>query len=188
PRTQAMIELVDGGEIGQVRLAHAALSHRMRDLDSFRADPAAGGGALLDVGVQAVAAVRWLLAEEPDAVQALVRRWRTGVDGATVALLSFPSGAAASVAVSFEAAAAEVLEVAGTYGSVRAGAPFTAGADEEVALERDGRVVGTWRADPRVRMLSAFAHAAAGRGEAPLPVEDAVATASVLDAVRAAAG
>jgi predicted dehydrogenase len=188
PRTQALLELVDGGDVGQIRLVHAALSHRMRDLDSFRAHPGLGGGALLDAGVQAVAMSRWVVGEEPDGVQSLLRRWRTGVDGAATAMLSFPSGAVATVAASFEGAAHEILEVTGTYGSVRAEQPFTAGAGDEVSLVRDGRVIGTWQADAGVRMLTAFASAASAGTDAPLAVEDAVATASVLDAVRIAAG
>ncbi|MPZ73428.1 MAG: hypothetical protein GEU74_09380 [Nitriliruptorales bacterium] len=188
PRTQALLELVDGGDIGQVRLMTVALSQRMRDLDNFRARPELGGGALLDLGTPAIAMARWLAREEPEGVQAVSRRWRTGADGVIAALLSFPSGAVASVAASFEGAAHEVLEVSGTYGAVGTQLAFNAGADDEVTLVRDGREIGSWRADPYPRMLAAFADAAASGREAPLPVEDAVATASVVDAVRTAAG
>ena len=188
PRTQALLELVDGGDIGQVRLVSITLSERMRDLDNFRAQPSLGGGALLDLGTPALAMARWLVHEEPDGVQALSRNWRTGADGATVALLSFPSGAVASVAVSFESAAHEVLEVGGTYGAVSTQLPFTAGAGDDVTLVRDGREIGTWRADPFPRMLTAFAEAAVTGRESPLPIEDALATASLVDAVRTAAG
>lgn len=184
PRTAALLELVDGGDIGNVRLINAVTSQRMRDLDNFRASPQQGGGVLLDAGVAAVAAARWLAGEEPDGVQALTRRWRTGVDGATAAILSFPSGAIATVAASFEGASHEVLEVTGTYGAIRTTLPFSAGGDDDVILERDGREIGTWRADPHARMLTAFAAAVTAGRDAPLAVEDAVATASVLDAIR----
>lgn len=187
PRTEALLELVDGGDIGQVRLVTAVTSSRMRDLDNFRAKPGEGGGALLDSGTQLVAAARWCAGEEPDGVHAVTVPWRSGVDGATAGLLSFPSGAVATVAASFEGAAHEVLEVTGTYGTVRTTLPFSAGRDDEVVLQRDGRDIGTWQADPYVRMLQAFSSAVSAGGDAPLPVEDAVATASVLDAIRAAA-
>ena len=188
PRTAALLELVDGGDIGQVRLVTAVTSSRMRDLDNFRANPDQGGGALLGGGVEAVAACRWLVGEEPDGVQAVARRWRTGVDGATTGLLSFPSGALATVAASFEGAAHEVLEVTGTYGAVRTELPFSAGPDDEVVLVRNGVEVGSWRADPYQRMLTAFAAAINAGADSPLPIEDAVATASVLDSLRSAAG
>ena len=188
PRTQALLELVDGGDIGHVRLVSTVISQRMRDLENFRSHPEHGGGALLDSGGPAIATTRWLAGEEPDGVQSLSRRWRTGVDGATAALLSFPSGAIGTVAVSFEGAATEVLEVTGTYGSVSTDRPFSAGPDDDVVLRRDGRDIGTWRANPYARMLAAFATAVAAGTEAPLPIEDAVATASVMDAVRSAAG
>jgi D-xylose 1-dehydrogenase (NADP+, D-xylono-1,5-lactone-forming) len=188
PRTNALLEMIDAGEIGQVRLVHAAISHRMRDLDDFRADQSLGGGALLDGGSRAVAMVRWVLGEEPDGVQGIARRWRTGVDGATTALLSFRSGAIATVSASFEGAAHESLEIVGTQGTLRTNLPFGAAALDEVSLERDGTSVGTWQADPYQRMLAAFAAAAKSGAETPLPVEDAVATASVLDAIRSATG
>ena len=188
PRTQALLEIVDAGELGQVRLVHAVISHRMRDLDNFRASPDLGGGALLDGGSRAVAMARWVLGEEPEGVQAFARRWRTGADGATTALLSFPSGAIGAVSASFEGAAHEGLEVIGTQGSLRTNLPFTAAGLDEVSLERDGASIGTWQADPYQRMLSAFATAAKTGAETLLPVEDAVATASVLDAIRSAAG
>jgi predicted dehydrogenase len=188
PRTQALLELIDAGDIGQTRYAAISFSQRMRDLDNFRARPEQGGGALLDLGTPAIAMARWLAHEEPDSVQAVWRTWRTGVDGATAALLSFPSGAIASVAASFETAPQEVLEVAGTYGTAATQLPFTAGPDDEVTLLRDGREIGSWRADPFARMIGAFAEAVGGGRDAPLPVEDALATASVLDAVRATAG
>lgn len=188
PRTQALLELVDSGEIGQVRYVAASISHRMRDLDNYRAHPEHGGGALLDVGGHAVAMARWLVGEEPAAVSSIARRWRTGVDGMTAATLSFPSGAIAAVAASFEGASHEILEVTGTHGALRAVHPFTAGPLDEVTIERDGRAIGTWQADPFQRMLSAFAGAVHGGGEPPLPVEDSVATASVLDAIAAVSG
>jgi D-xylose 1-dehydrogenase (NADP+, D-xylono-1,5-lactone-forming) len=188
PRTQALLEIVDSGELGQIRLIHASLSHRMRDLDSFRARPELGGGALLDGGSRTVAMARWVMGEEPEGVQALARRWRTGIDGATTALLSFPSGAIAAVSASFEGAAHEGLEIIGTQGSLRTNLPFTAAGLDEVSLERDGQSIGTWQADPYQRMLAAFATAAKAGTDAPLPVEDAIATASVLDAIRSVAG
>ena len=188
PRTQALLELVEAGEVGQVRMVHATTSQRMRDLDNFRADPEQGGGALLDGGVHAVSMARWVVGEEPDGVQAVCRRWRSGIDGATAALLSFPSGAIASVVTSFEGAAHEVLEITGTTGTLSAELAFNAGARDEVSLLRGGRSVGTWQVDPYQRMLSAFAAAVVSGGDAPLPVEDAVAPASVLDAVRSACG
>jgi hypothetical protein len=46
----------------------------------------------------------------------------------------------------------------------------------------------TWRADHYQRMVSAFAEATATGSTAPLPIDDAVATATVLDAIREAAG
>lgn len=186
PRTVALLELVRSGGVGAVRLVSATYAHPLTDADSFRARPEQGGGALLDVGVDLVAVVRWLLAEEPEVVRAVQRRWATGVDGTTSAVLSFPSGAQAAVHASLDGVRHEALELVGTEGTIRVPRPFTAGADAAVSLLRGDDVVGTWRADPWERLLESF-EAACGGTAAPLGPEDAVAGAHVLDWIRAAA-
>jgi D-xylose 1-dehydrogenase (NADP+, D-xylono-1,5-lactone-forming) len=110
-----------------------------------------------------------------------------GVDATTSALLAFGSGATAAVQASFEAAPHQIVEVVGTDGVLRVPDAFSAGRDVAAPLLRDGVVVGTWRADAYELMVTAFAEAVAGgKQEAPLPIDDAVATAQVLDRIRAA--
>jgi D-xylose 1-dehydrogenase (NADP+, D-xylono-1,5-lactone-forming) len=186
PRLVAALDLVWAGGIGEVRLVTAVVSTRVRDPRSYRTRLDKGGGALLDAGVHAVAAARWLAGTEPVAVGAVQTRWSTGVDGTTGAALAFPTGVVASVQASFDALAHETLEVVGSDGVLRLSRAFTAGPDDEVALERGGVVVGTWRADPYQRMAAALADAVGGDGSV-LPVDDAIATVEVLDRIRAAA-
>jgi D-xylose 1-dehydrogenase (NADP+, D-xylono-1,5-lactone-forming) len=187
PRTQALVEVVRSGEIGEVRLIHAAASMRMRAADSHRARVEQGGGALLDLGVYGVAATRWVAGSEPDGVRAVQRRWPTGVDGTTTALLAFADGTSASVHASYDAAPHEIVEVVGTDGVVRVPQAFTAAGGDKTVLMHDDDVIGTWQADPVQLMLTAFADAVAHGKQAPLPVDDSLATVEVLDRIRAAA-
>jgi D-xylose 1-dehydrogenase (NADP+, D-xylono-1,5-lactone-forming) len=186
PRTAALLELLRSGAIGELKMIHAAFGYRLRDPHNYRARPESGGGALLDVGVYGVAASRWVARSEPDGVRALQRRWATGVDGTTAALLQFPGGAVASVQASFDSTRHEILEIVGTEGRLRLPQAFTAAGGDDAVIERDGEIFGTWSDDPYVRMVEAFATATSS-GVPALSIDDAVATAEVLDRIRTAA-
>lgn len=188
PRTAALVELVRGGEIGELRSMSASFAFPMHAEDDIRNLPEHGGGALLDVGVYGVSLSRWVAGEEPETVRALAGRRPSGVDGWTSALLGFPSGAVANVHASFESSPYQLAEVVGTTTSVLVPEPFTAGTGRDALLLVDGRSpVGPWRVDPYEAMVRAFATAAeSGAREAPLPTTDAVATATVLDRIASA--
>lgn len=188
PRTAALLELVHGGDVGEVRHISATFTSLVDRTDDYRARPEHGGGALLDVGVYGAAMCRWLVTEEPNEWSATQRRSPTGVDAATAALLSFPSGTTAAVYASHQATRMQRLTVFGSTGVLETPHAFTASGDTDAVLVRDGREVGAWRADPYELMVRAFGDAAAtGAGTAPLPADDAIATASLLDRVAAAA-
>jgi predicted dehydrogenase len=186
PRTAALIEMVRTGVVGAPRSVHAAWAHPLREPTSFRASTELGGGALLDLGTDVVAVLRWLVAEEPDEVAAVSQRWASGVDGTTAALLRFGSGVTASVTASFDSAPHQQLEVVGTDGALSVPQPFAAAAGHPLEVRRGGEVLGTWEADPVERMVTAFAAACAGERPPLLAVDDAVATASVVDRIAAA--
>jgi len=188
PRTAALLELVRGGDVGEVRHISATFAFTMDRSEDYRARPEHGGGALLDVGVYGVALSRWLVSEEPNEWSTAQRLRPSAVDGATAALLGFPSGTTASVYASHVAAPAQRLTVLGSTGTLETPDAFTAGSDTDAVLLRDGREVGAWRADPYELMVRAFGDAvSAGAGTAPLPADDAVATATVLDRLAGAA-
>ncbi len=184
PRTAALLELVRSGGIGAVRLVSATSAYPMTDADSYHADPALGGGALLDVGADLVSLIRWIIGEEPDVVRAVTRRWASGADATTSAVMGFPSGCTATLHASFDSARHSTLEIVGTDGTLRMPRPFTAGPGDQAALLRSDEVIGTWRADPWERLLDAFEQATEGV-RPPIDVEDAVATAHVIDWIAA---
>lgn len=187
PRFAALAEAVREGSAGEVRLVHATAATRLEDPRSFRAQVAHGGGALLDLGVDPVTAARRLAGAEPSGVRGLQRRWSTGIDGTTAAILSFPTGTVATVTLTFDAHAHDTLEVVGSEAVLHAPGAFgVTGRDDEVVLLRDGEVAGSWRADPAEAVVEAFAAAAAGSPSSDA-LDDAVATAEVLDRIRVAA-
>lgn len=184
PRTAALLELVRSGGIGAVRLISATSAYPMTDANSYHADPSRGGGALLDVGADLVSLIRWVVGEEPEVVRAVTRKWATGADATTSAVMGFPSGCTATLHASFDSARHSTLEIVGTEGTLRMPQPFTAGPGENAALLRSNEVIGTWRADPWERLLVVFEQATRGVLP-PIDVEDAVATAHVIDWIAA---
>ena len=184
PRTAALLELVRSGGIGAVRLLSATSAYPMTDADSYHADPSRGGGALLDVGADLVSLIRWIVGEEPDVVRAVDRKWASGADATTSAVMGFPSGATATMHASFDSARHSTVEIVGTDGTLRMPRPFTAGPGDQAALLRSDEVIGTWRADPWERLLEAFEQATTGIRPV-IDVEDAVATAHVIDWIAA---
>jgi predicted dehydrogenase len=85
-------ELALAGELGDLVALRADLSKTFdpsRDVRLF--DPAAGGGALLDLGVYPVT-LAWLLLGRPATVQAAGSLGRTGVDLTAALQLGYPDG------------------------------------------------------------------------------------------------
>lgn len=115
------IEVVKSGAIGEPRFFSSVFSHQVRTGD-IRTQGDAGGGALFDLGPYPVNAARYLFADEPMEVQAMMtsgldRRF-TEVDEMTTALLRFPGERFAQLTVNQGAADTAALRIVGTKGDV----------------------------------------------------------------------
>ena len=67
PQTAKLVELVEGGAIGELRLVRSVFSYSLYDPENIRLRPEVEGGALMDVGCYNVSASR-LLGGEPERV------------------------------------------------------------------------------------------------------------------------
>ncbi|MFF9864165.1 Gfo/Idh/MocA family protein [Streptomyces sp. NPDC013953] len=188
PVIRRLVELVRDGAIGEVRSVHADFGiagpfeavHRLRD-------PAAGGGALLDLGVYPVSFAQLLLGE-PDRVQADALLSPEGVDLNTGVLLGWDSGATALLSCSIESDTPLTASVSGTAGRVEFPRGFFN--PEGFVLHRAGRGPEEFTVPgPR----DSFQHEAAevmrclraGRTESPVvPLDGTLAVMRTLDAVR----
>ncbi|WP_078606823.1 Gfo/Idh/MocA family protein [Streptomyces flavidovirens] len=189
PVVRRLVELVQGGAVGEVRTIHAdfglagpfAPEHRLRDL-------ALGGGALLDLGVYPVSFAHLLLGE-PDRVQADALLSPEGVDLNTGMLLGWDSGATALLSCSITADTPITAAVTGTKGRIELGRGFFCpdrfvlhreGAEpEEFTAGVDGRHSLQYEAAEVMRCLRA------GEKESPLvPLAGSLAVMRTLDAVR----
>jgi predicted dehydrogenase len=121
PLSLELDEITGSGRLGEIVSLRAEFSaSNAFDPVSIRHDPAAGGGALMDLGCYPVHWVRALLREEPTVTRATATLNPLGADMSMVAELKFPSGATADVICRMdEGPVVQTLEVEGTLGSLR---------------------------------------------------------------------
>lgn len=191
PLVRRLKALVDDGAIGEVRTVQADFglagpfppSHRLRD-------PAQGGGALLDLGVYPVSFAQLLLGEPSDiAARAVLSE--EGVDLQTGALLSWESGALASVHCSVVGGTGTTASVTGAAGRIDLPGGFFH--PDRFVLHRDGRDPEEFTADPADGPRTSLRHEAkevmravrAGEAESPLvPLDGTLAVMRTLDTIR----
>jgi len=148
----------------------ASFGFQLKDRNDIRMQAALGGGALLDVGCYAVSVSRWILGE-PRGVSARASL-ENGVDVTTTGLLSFQSGATASVWASFESPEEQELKVVTRREVLRRIRPFSSYRDPH---------------DPYQLMVESFAESVLHDRPVEIPPAESIANMRVLDQIRAAA-
>ena len=96
PQTKRLVELVEGGAIGRLRLVRAAFSFPLADTRNVRLNADLEGGGLMDVGCYCVSGAR-LLAGEPESVFGEQVAAQSGVDELFTGTLRFPGGVLAEI-------------------------------------------------------------------------------------------
>ncbi|MGN9820637.1 Gfo/Idh/MocA family protein [Streptomyces sp. SD11] len=195
PLVRQLKALVDDGAIGEVRTVQADFglsgpfppTHRLRD-------PAQGGGALLDLGVYPVSFAHLLLGE-PSGVTARAVLSEERVDLQTGMLLSYDSGALASLHCSLTGGTSTSASVTGSEG--RIDIPYGFFHSDRFVLHRDGRDPQEYTANAADGTRASLKHEAtevmrclrAGEKESPLvPLDGTLAVMRTLDTVRADTG
>ena len=183
PQTAKLVQLVEGGVIGELRLVRATFSFPVEGRRNIRLDPELEGGALMDVGTYGVSAAR-VLGGEPERVYGEQVIGDTGVDILFTGLMRFPRGLIAQVDAGMELPRRDRLEAVGTEGSLVIPDPWIAqrlvlhlrrgDSREEIALPP---------ADPYRLELDNMCAAIAGEAEPLLGREDAIGQARALDAL-----
>jgi predicted dehydrogenase len=193
PQWLRVRELVRAGAVGTPRAVQVFFSFFNEDGGNIRNQPAAGGGAVHDIGCYADVVGRFVFEAEPVRAIALVDRDpRFGTDRTTSALVDFGAGRQLAWTVSTQCARHQRVQVVGTAGRLEVEIPFNAPPGEAVRLRLDdgssldgasARVESIPPCDQYLLQAEAFCRAV--RGEAPLPwgVEDAVRNARLVDAL-----
>jgi predicted dehydrogenase len=107
PNNLEMARLAREKTFGAVKVIEAAAGFHIGDPKQWRLDKAlSGGGSLMDIGIYALQAARYISGEEPTSVTAQLSitdpvKFKPGVDESVLFTLKFPSGIIANCASSY---------------------------------------------------------------------------------------
>jgi predicted dehydrogenase len=185
-------EIARSGLIGELHAAMGFFSYFNRDPENVRNIADWGGGGLMDIGCYPITTSRFMFAEEPRRVAALVERdpdFKT--DRLTSAILEFPSGQSVFTC-STQLVPYQRMHFMGTKGRIEIEIPFNAPPDRPCRLFVDdgsdlfGGSVETIEipaSDQYTVQGDRFSEALRKGTDAPVPLEDAVQNMAVIEAV-----
>jgi D-xylose 1-dehydrogenase (NADP+, D-xylono-1,5-lactone-forming) len=187
PQTRRLVELLDQGAVGRVRLIRSAFSFATDDPANVRLSKALEGGALMDVGSYCVNGSR-LIAGEPERVGAEQVTGGDSVDIVFAATMRFGDDVLAHFDAGLALDTRDALEVVGDEGTLFLDDPWHC-VEPVIQVYRDGvrelievEVVSSY-------LLEAENMSAAIRGDEPLLLgrADAVGQARAIEALYEAA-
>ena len=209
PQTAKLVELVQSGVIGQVRMIRSSFGFGGGDsinAESRLFNNALGGGGILDVGTYAISGARLVAGAamgkpfaEPKKVVAAGRVGETGVDEWTAAVLEFDDDIIAQVSTAVRAGLENLIEVVGANGKITVPNPWVAGRKDPVT----GKILVTVKGQTTEYECPAYGTSfaleadvvaeavAAGKQEAPSPAmtwADTLGNLAVADQWRDAIG
>ena len=117
-------QLVNEGRIGELRTMQIAFTYNNKAADNIRNKVETGGGAIYDLGCYACTVSRFIFADEPTRVIALIDRDpEFGTDRLSSAILDFPTGQV-TFYVSTQTARYQGIVILGDEGWLRFEIPF----------------------------------------------------------------
>jgi predicted dehydrogenase len=186
-------ELVQAGQIGEVRAIQTVFSYFNDNPDNVRNQADIGGGGLYDIGCYAIATARFIFAGEPERViAAFAKDPQFGTDRLASALAVFPQNRQLSFVCSTQLVPYQRVQICGTRGRIEIEIPFNAPPQSPTRLFVDngsdlagaGISIETFPAcDQYSLQAHAFARAVLGEAPWPYPIEDAVSNMRVIDAL-----
>ncbi len=190
---RAVLDLLEGGEIGELREVNAAFGFPPLGPDDIRYRPDLGGGALLDTGMYPLSAARLFLGPELEVVGATLKLDpERGVDVSGSALLSTPDGRTAQLTFGFEHAYRSDYVLWGSEGRIVVERAYTPPATRRpvIRLEHEEvrRELTLPPEDQFANTLRAFVGAVAVAGQRAAETVEICARARLIDEIRVKAG
>jgi predicted dehydrogenase len=192
PQWLKVRELIDAGAIGEIRAVLGMFSYFNRDPGNIRNIPAAGGGALMDIGCYLINTSRFIYGREPERVLGLIQRDPDmHTDRMTSIMLDFGTGHSLGTC-STQMVFYQRMQIFGTTGRIELPIPFNAPPD------RPCRVIVDSGADLFGGGITAidldtcnqytiqgdlFSKAILDGSDVPLPLADAVRNMACIDAI-----
>lgn len=150
-------DLVDAGELGQIRLIRCAFGFPHRGESDFRYQKEPGGGALLDCGGYVIRAAQMFLGGDVHVcMSALHQTKKNGVDLYGSMVLANPSGQEAQLAFGMDNAYRCELEIWGSRACLRAPRIFTPPADFAPVITVSGQEERRMETEPDDQFANAL--------------------------------
>lgn len=191
PQWQRTRQLVQEGELGELRSIDSVFAYYNVDPDNIRNRPDAGGGALMDIGCYCISLARWLFGGEPDRVVGLMELDpQFKVDRLTTGILDFVGGSSAFTCAT-QLAYYQRVQIMGTAGRIEIEIPFNPPPDKPTRIwhQRQSGVqeIVFDPVDHYTLQGDAFSLAVLEDRPVPTPLADAVANMEVVEAVMRSA-
>jgi xylose dehydrogenase (NAD/NADP) len=190
PRTRKALELVRGGQIGELASVQSEFSYFLPDSDGYLFDRERGGGALYDVGCYCVELARAVAGGEPIQVFATQNLSPGGVDLSFDGLMRFNGGVLSAFHVSMKEEPRFGYRLVGSRGLVEAPWAFVSfGREAHLLLQRSEKAETlTFAGVDEYRLqFEHFADVIRGRAEPLVPIEESLGNLRVLEALRRSA-
>jgi predicted dehydrogenase len=192
PQWLKVRDLVRTGAIGDLRSMLGVFSYFNRDPANIRNRPAAGGGALMDIGCYLINTSRFIFGRDPARVIGLIDRDPDmGTDRMTSILLDFGAGHAAGTC-STQMVSAQQMQIYGTTGRIELPIPFNAPPDRpcRIVLDTGADLFGGGITNIDIDTCNQytiqgdlFSKAILDDTAVPSPIEDAVSNMACIDAI-----
>ena len=140
PQTHLVRELVQQGEIGDLRIVRGAFSFNISNPNDVRLFADLGGGSIWDIGCYPISYSRYVIGSEPVEVFGWQQPGEGGVDETFAGQMCFPGNVFAQFDSSFRVPQRSFMEMIGSEGVLYVPTPFRPGTRENLLLERDGKV------------------------------------------------
>ncbi len=184
-------QLINQGEIGDLKSIHGFFSYFNNDAKNIRNIAEYGGGALFDIGCYPIHTSRFIFGEEPTGVISLIDYDPDlKVDRLTSAILKFPSGQASFTAAT-QLQRYQTMQFFGTKKSMEIEVPFNAPDDQPCRiLLNDGDIMKPYTAVTTIETCDqytvqgdAFSLAILEDRAEPVPLEDSLGNTAVIEAI-----
>lgn len=191
PQWQRAKQLVENGEIGELRTIHSFFSYYNVDATNIRNQAEIGGGGLMDIGCYSISLSRFLFAAEPQRLCGIMEfDPQFQVDRLTSAILEFSQGIA-SFSCATQLIPYQRVNIFGTKGRIEIEIPFNAPPDRPckiwLQIGNELKEILLPIANQYTIQGDLFSLAILNSTVVPTPLEDAVANMQVLDALRQSA-
>ena len=191
PQWLRVRELIESGDLGEIRHVQSSFSYHNTDGENVRNMPGIGGGGLMDIGCYCISASRLVFGKEPGKVIGHLD-WDPdfGTDRHASGILDFDSGMA-TFNCSTQSNQSQMVKVIGDRGTVLVINPFYSRAEDpsRLIVYRGDQVdvIAIGNHNHYVNQVDAFSQAVLNQQPSPCPISDALANMKVIDALFASA-